>query len=219
MLYCLARQRSDVGDIPLDLLPDLDVHLRAEGEVEVDAGAELNEAEVLVDIYALTDLRIGDDTACDSPSDLTDEDTIATLRADDDSRALVVRAALRQVSREEATIGVRDMLDDPITRDPVDVHIKDAHEDGYLQAAAAKQLRLLRLLDDDDTTVSRAHDLLRAIAVLARLVAEEVNDSQIEEDRDSQEDVAKRPSRKESNEAFSPIRVIAKPMSGPRPSL
>ena len=74
------------------------------------------------------------------------------------------------------------MLDDPITRNPVDVHIKDAHKDGYLQAAAAKQLRLLRLLDDDDTPVSRAHDLLRAIAVLARLVAEEVNDSQIEED-------------------------------------
>ena len=85
MLYCLARQRSDVGDIPLDLLPDLDVHLRAEGEVEVDARAELNEAEVLVDIYVLTDLWIGDDTACDSPSDLTDEDAIATLRADDDS--------------------------------------------------------------------------------------------------------------------------------------
>ena len=84
MLYCLARQRSDVGDIPLDLLPDLDVHLRAEGEVEVDARAELNEAEVLVDIYTLTDLWIGDDTTRDSPSDLTDEDTIATLRADDD---------------------------------------------------------------------------------------------------------------------------------------
>ncbi len=83
-LYYLSRQRSDVGDIPLDLLPDLDVHLRAKGEVEVDAGAELNEAEVLVDIYALTDLWIGDDTACDSPSDLTDEDAIATLRADDD---------------------------------------------------------------------------------------------------------------------------------------
>ena len=81
MLYCLARQRSDVGDIPLDLLPDLDVHLRAEGEVEVDAGAELNEAEILVDIYALTDLWIGDDTACDSPSDLTDEDAIPTLTA------------------------------------------------------------------------------------------------------------------------------------------
>ena len=68
------------------------------------------------------------------------------------------------------------MLDDPITRDPVDVHIKDAHKDGYLQAAAAKQLGLLRLLDDDDTAVSRAHDLQRTIAVLARLVAEEVQD-------------------------------------------
>ena len=210
MLYCLARQRSDVGDIPLDLLPDLDVHLRAEGEVEVDARAELNEAKVLVDIYALTDLRIGDDTACDSPSDLTDEDAIATLTADDDSRALVVRAALRQVSREEATIGVRDMLDDAITGDPVDVHIKDAHEDRYLQAAAAKQLRLLRLLDDDDTAVSRTHDLQRAIAMLARLVAEEVNDSQIEEDRDSQEDVAKRPSRKESNEGIQPDKSDSK---------
>ena len=60
------------------------MHLRAKGEVEVDAGAELNEAEVLVNIYALTDLWIGDDTACDSPSDLTDEDTVPTLTADDD---------------------------------------------------------------------------------------------------------------------------------------
>ena len=85
MLYCSARQRSDVGDIPLDLLPDLDVHLRAEGKVEVDARAELNEAEVLVDIYTLTDLWIGDDTTRDSPSDLTDEDTVPTLTADDDS--------------------------------------------------------------------------------------------------------------------------------------
>ena len=106
VLYCLARQRSDVGDIPLDLLPDLDVHLRAEGEVEVDTRAELNEAEVLVDIHTLTDLWIGDDTACDSPSDLTDEDAIPPLTADDDSRALIVRATLRQVSREEAAIGV-----------------------------------------------------------------------------------------------------------------
>ena len=102
------------------------------------------------------------------------------------------------------------MLDDTITRDPVDVHIKDAHEDGYLQAAAAKQLRLLRLLDDDDTPVSRTDDLQRAIAMLARLVAEEVDDSQIEEDRNSQEDVTKRPSRKESNEGIQPDKSDSK---------
>ena len=102
------------------------------------------------------------------------------------------------------------MLDDAITRDPVDVHIKDAHEDRHLQAAAAKQLRLLRLLDDNDTAVSRAHDLQGTIAVLARLVAEEVDDSQIEEDRDSQEDVAKQPARKESNEGIQPDKSDSK---------
>ena len=105
---------------------------------------------------------------------------------------------------------MRDMLDDPITRDPVDVHIKDAHEDRHLQAAATKQLRLLRLFDDDDTTVSRAHDLQRAIAVLARLVAEEVDDRQIEEDRNSQEDVAKRTFCKESNEGIQPDKSDSK---------
>jgi len=64
--------------------------------------------------------------------------------------------------------------------------------------------------DDDDTPVSRTDDLQRAIAMLARLVAEEVDDRQIEEDRNSQEDVAKRTFCKESNEGIQPDKSDSK---------
>ena len=79
------------------------------------------------------------------------------------------------MSREEATIGVGDVLDDAIAGDPVDVHVKDAHKDRHLQAAAAQQFLLLSLFDDDDTSIGRTDDLQRTIAVLAWFVAEEVD--------------------------------------------
>ena len=51
------------------------------------------------------------------------------------------------------------MLDDPITRDPVHMHIENAHKDRHLQATLTEQLHFICLLDDNYATICRANNL------------------------------------------------------------
>jgi len=83
------------------------------------------------------------------------------------------------------------MLNSPIARYPVHVHVEDVHKDRDLQATATEDLGFVRLLNHYDASVCWANNFPISCRMLSWLVAEKVQHSEEESKRNNDRDDTK----------------------------
>ena len=133
----------------------LNEHFCAERQVEVNARAELDEAQVLVDIAVFADTGIGDDASSHCASHLPRQYLRTVGCLDDDCTSLVLFARLGQPSFVEIAVVMADMLDGAVDGNPVGVDVEETHEDAHHDAAVVEIFCLFRLFHHDDLAVGR----------------------------------------------------------------
>ena len=146
MCLCLRFKASDEGDAAGGGVADVHECFRAEGEVDVDARAKLDESHVVSYVRVRSLFGVCDDAAGDGACNLAHEHELAPGGADDHRRAFVLGAGLRKVGRHEASGMVGGVNHLAVDRKPVGVHVEYAHEHRQLDAAGLEVFRLVNLL-------------------------------------------------------------------------
>jgi hypothetical protein len=155
-------------------------NLCSEREVEVNARAELDEAQMLIDIAVFARRGIGDDAASHSACHLPSQYLRAVGRFDDNQAVLVLIACLRKPCLVEIAVMMLYGLYLTVDGKPVGMHIKRAHEDGNHQSAVMEILSLFYLLNDHHTAVGGSHDyLLRVFIEITNGTTVKIHDNHV----------------------------------------
>ena len=161
----LLCEVSDDGLVAGGSLPYAHFDIGIYGQIEVYARAELNEAQMLVDVALLIGVNVSDDTSGYGTSHLAHEYLSALRRFYDYRRALIICAGFRQPSSLETTVLMVNAAHRAIDRYPVGMNVEQTHEDAHHDAAVVEILVFLDLLYDHHSAVARSYD--HALSVLS----------------------------------------------------
>ena len=161
LLFC---EVSDDGLVAGGSLPYVHLDISINGQIEVYARAELNEAQMLIDVALLIGVNISNNTTGYSACHLAYEYLSALRRFYDYRRALIICTGFGEPSSLKATVLMINAAHCTIDWHPVGMNVEQAHEDAHHDAAVVEILVFLDLFYDHHPAVARSYD--HAVSVL-----------------------------------------------------
>jgi hypothetical protein len=158
--------------------------------IEIDPGAELDDAHELAALTPVSLAEIRDHPARDQAGELADADAVAVRPQKDVGVALVLVADVGAVGGELLAAEKRREDDFACHRAALDMHVENRQEGHDSPVWTRADLRIDDLLDRRDETVgSGEHDALRPVVVAPR-VAEEQQDEETQQREGDRGDAA-----------------------------
>lgn len=183
-----AFQFRDDGLISDGFLSHFDEDFRADGEIDIDARAEFDEAHVFVDVAVFVFSGVGDDSSGDCSGDLSDEDVHSVRCFDDHGGAFVFCAGFGKPGFVEVSFVVHHFFHDAFDGEPVGVDVGDGHKDGNHQSAVVEIFILFDLFNHHNLSVGSSDDGSFCFsAKLSNGTTEEVQHDAIEDGRDGED--------------------------------